>query len=108
MQAAQEVQPTAERKPVNHVVKSHSMYFALAASGMKDWELRLNDRDYRVGDTMEMHEWAPSPAQFAGWEYTGASIKPRRIKLVMSPPFGLQPGYVILSLCGPIIIENRP
>lgn len=42
-----------------HEVKIWQDFFDDAASGAKPFEVRLNDRDYKVGDLLLQREWLP-------------------------------------------------
>lgn len=44
------------REPITHYIKIGAQFFLAAAAGRKNFELRINDRDYRVGDTLYMSE----------------------------------------------------
>jgi hypothetical protein len=45
------------RESITHYVKCRAMFFEDAAAGIKSFELRINDRDYRVGDILHMTEY---------------------------------------------------
>jgi hypothetical protein len=49
-----------------HVVKSWPRFFEPLFSGTRTHELRRNDRDYRVGDWLELHEYDPETQEFTG------------------------------------------
>jgi Domain of unknown function (DUF3850) len=58
----------------------------------KDYDFRKNDRDFRPGDVLRLHEWNPDTREYTGRRLTrGVS----HVKDVSK--FGA-PGYVILSL----------
>ena len=50
-----------------HAVKIIPTYFDDVQSGRKTFEIRENDRDYRVGDFLALNEWD-------GDHYTGRSV----------------------------------
>ena len=80
-----------------HELKCWPEHFDPVARGVKTVELRLNDRNYQVGDTLYLREYEPSePA------YTGRSV---RVVIThrMSGGEWLRPGYVALSIR---IVEN--
>ena len=68
-----------------HHLKIKYEYAQLQFRGLKDWELRKNDRDFKAGDTIIF-----SVLEF-GFMYS------RKITNVFDD-FGLQKGYAILSL----------
>lgn len=83
----------SEREPVTHEVKCWREPFAALKSGAKPWELRLNDRDYRTGDTLRQFEW--NEAENC---YTGDEVSHRIGWLLKGPSFGLPDGYVVMTL----------
>lgn len=86
-----------------HEVRSWTDFFSSLASGDRQFDLRKNDRDYKVGDIIKFREYDDRAGKF-----TGAELR-RRITHVMegvgagsiTPLHGLQRGYVILSLGSP-------
>lgn len=74
-----------------HNIKTIQPFFNDVKSGVKRFELRLNDRNYKVGDIAKMEEWT-------GTEYTG-NIVIHEIKYVLKdcPEYGLMPGYCIFG-----------
>lgn len=48
-----------EEKAGYHHLKTWPEHFALVWNGRKPFEVRVNDRDYRVGDVLCCHEWVP-------------------------------------------------
>lgn len=83
-----------------HELKSWPDYFEPILTGSKAFELRLNDRDFRVGDTLKLREYDDRKAV-----YTGREIKKKVTFLLdgigggcIPPHRGLNRGYVIMSL----------
>lgn len=60
-------QPAAPR-PMDkaHDVKCWPEYFDAICSGRKQFEVRLNDRDYREGDALLLREYDPETDAFSG------------------------------------------
>lgn len=73
-----------------HQLRLASMYFDDVASGRKTFELRKNDRDYRVGDLLELME-------FAEGRYSGRSIK-AEVTYILEDYTGLDDDYCILAI----------
>ena len=48
------------RKPIVHVIKCWMPYFEDCVNGLKTFDVRWNDRDYRVGDVLRMQEFDPN------------------------------------------------
>lgn len=84
---------SAEREPLAHRIKCWPEYFDAIARGLKTFEVRKNDRDYRAGDLLAICEWDPQTREF-----TGA----RRIMLVSyvlpGGQFGIDADYVVMGL----------
>ena len=77
-----------ERK--RHEIKIATTYYDDVVSGRKRFELRKNDRGYKVGDTLKMLE-------FKDGKFTGRTID-ADIIYMLEDYTGLQEGYCILSI----------
>jgi hypothetical protein len=55
---------------MEHHLKTWPVYFQPIWDGRKPFELRKNDRDYKIGDTLILEEYHPE-----GQFYTGRIIK---------------------------------
>lgn len=73
----------------SHDLKITSEYFDLQDRGIKNFEVRFNDRDYKVGDELYLNE-------FSEGVYTGRSIK-RNIIYVFNDERYVKEGYVIIG-----------
>lgn len=40
-----------------HAVKIEPRFYRMVINGLKPYEVRFNDRDYRVGDYLALNEW---------------------------------------------------
>jgi hypothetical protein len=49
-----------------HVLKTWPEYFEAVYDGSKTFELRANDRDFKVGDTLVLREWDPKAKKYTG------------------------------------------
>ena len=74
-----------------HELKTLPEYYGAALSGAKPFELRKNDRGYRVGDVVRLKE-------YDGEEYTGRELVRRITYLLEGPVYGLEAGWCILGL----------
>jgi hypothetical protein len=77
---------------MKHYLKIAPCYFEDIASGKKCFELRKNDRDYKVGDTLVLQEWLPDI------EYTGREIEKNVPYILYGGIFGLAKEDCIMSL----------
>ncbi|WP_312497147.1 DUF3850 domain-containing protein, partial [Anaerosporobacter sp.] len=72
-----------------HDIKLAAMYFDDVQSGKKSFELIKNDRHYKVGDLLNMHEYSDG-------KQTERSIK-AEIVYMIEDYNGLEEGYCILG-----------
>ncbi len=81
---------------MTHELKLLPQYFNDVENGIKNFEIRKNDRDYKVGDTLLLREWDN--------EYTGREIT-RKIDYIHKGDgqFGIAEGYCILGLQDPML-----
>jgi ParB family chromosome partitioning protein len=75
--------------PMIHEIKLGAQFFDDALSGRKDFELRKNDCDYRVGDTMELVEHRDG-------QETGRRCR-KEIIYILEDYTGLEDGFCILG-----------
>lgn len=54
------------REPKQHELKTWSYYFERILDGTKTFEIRRNDRDFRVGDVLWLRESVEGRAGFTG------------------------------------------
>lgn len=80
----------AEEKPGKvHYIRLAAMYFDDVAAGVKTFELRKNDREYKTGDVLEMSE-------FKDGRNTGRMIR-CKVTYMLEGYTGLTDGYCILG-----------
>lgn len=76
-----------------HELKTWTEYFGMVLAGHKNFELRKNDRDFKLGDELILKEFDPKTNEYSG------KILHRRIDYILhGGQFGLEEGYCILSL----------
>ena len=74
-----------------HELKTYPHYFKQSIEGKKLFEIRLNDRNFQVGDIVILKEW--DNIKYSGRELRGV------IKYILDDKFiGIAKGYVALSL----------
>lgn len=74
-----------------HEIKTLQPFFDDVWNFRKDFEVRKNDRDYKVGDVLKLNEFGPDIK------------RPRfikvRIKYILSGgQYGIEKGYVVLGI----------
>jgi hypothetical protein len=78
---------------INHELKTWKDYFEEILSGAKKFELRLNDRDFKVGDVVKLLEYE----NIIGY-FTERSILIRITQILKDAKhFGLMDGFCIFS-----------
>ena len=87
---------------MHHDLKLFTKYFQAVVDGKIRSQVRYNDRNYNVGDTITLHEGQPG---LSGFEYTGRTVSAR---ISFIDDFGLNAGYVNLSIdyVGLLIIDK--
>lgn len=79
-----------------HKLKLNSDYYDDSATGIKTFEIRKNDRNYQVGDVLELREWVWSALEEKG-TYTG-EVHWKIITYILDDTEYLQDGYVCLGV----------
>ena len=76
---------------MDHELKIYPKYFQEIVDGNKNFEIRKNDRGFRVGDTVALKEWD-------NIQYSGREIH-AKIKYILDDKFiGLADGYVAFAI----------
>ena len=99
----------APRARMTHELKTWPEFFIETRGGRKKFELRKNDRDFKVGDELLLKEWDPEPSKLPGRSlaigYTGRELLVRVDYIMAGVDFGppdlispLAPDYVIMSI----------
>lgn len=78
---------------MKHELKTWPEHFDATWAGKKTFEIRLNDRDFKVGDVLKQRRFDPETETFNG------DYLMRRVTYVLhGGQFGLADGYVCMSL----------
>ncbi|MCH8852618.1 MAG: DUF3850 domain-containing protein [Planctomycetes bacterium] len=97
-----------------HELKNHPVPFRDVWSSRKTFEIRVDDRQFEVGDVLHLREWdklersphaavdaqreqQPAPDQSARG-YTGCSVLVLVLHMLRGPAYGLAEGSVCMSL----------
>lgn len=80
-------------KPITHELKIHPEPFQAVSKGLKTWEYRFNNRNFREGDKLKLNEFDPEKMA-----YTGSFIEVRIMYLLEGGQFDIPEGYVIMSI----------
>lgn len=75
-----------------HYLKTWTSFFKDVKSGIKQFEVRKNDRDFQVGDTLILEEFDPDTGMYlSGWI-------PKLVTYKLDDARFVKEGYVILGL----------
>jgi hypothetical protein len=80
-----------------HSLKTWPKWFAASAAGKKPFEIRKNDRDFRVGDTLVLQEWDPITQKYSGKSLT------RKITYIQR----VSKSYVVMGLECPACVDRK-
>lgn len=75
---------------ITHELKIAPLYFKEVVTGNKTFEVRRNDRDYQVGDTLKLKEYDDG-------EYTGQAIS-AEVAYILDDPKYCKESYVIIGI----------
>lgn len=78
---------------MNHELKTWPKYFRPLARGEKNFEVRRNDRNFQVGDTLTLREYDPDTKT-----YTGAETDRTVTYVLPGNGFGVHADYCVLGL----------
>jgi len=79
---------------MTHELKTIQPFYDAVVSGDKTFEIRKFDRDYKVGDFLELKEWVMNGHYFSG------DFVLKQITYILSDAkkYGLTDGYCILGI----------
>jgi len=80
-----------------HELKCWVPYFYDILSGKKKFEIRPDDRNFKAGDLLLLREFDPNQPD-PEKRYTGRSVTKKITYVMQGNRFGLERGYVALSL----------
>lgn len=79
-----------------HQLKCESRYFEDTASGIKPFEVRLNDRDFKVGDFLALNEIKEQQCSTEKPTETGRCCLVEAVYVLTDERF-VKPGYAIIG-----------
>lgn len=75
-----------------HDLKIKRQYYRAVWSGEKRFEIRKNDREFRVGDTVRLREID------VDGDYTGAELTATITYIFNGPGYGVEAGYCVFGI----------
>ncbi|BBB29344.1 DUF3850 domain-containing protein [Neptunomonas japonica] len=82
-----------------HHLKTDPQVFQQSLAGLKPFEIRLNDRDFAVGDILVLQETTTTGFRIqegAPLEYTGSELVTEITSIVSG--YGLSDGWVVMGV----------
>ena len=76
-----------------HDLKTWPVYFRRVFSGDKTFEVRKDDRDFQIGDFLNLKEYNPDTN-----EYTGKSVSVYITYILRGGGFGIETGYCVMAI----------
>lgn len=83
--------------PTVHHLKTWPQYFKLMQLGLKTFEFRRDDRNFRQGDLLILQEWEPDVVTVDAGRFTGRIFK-CVVRLVLRDVPGMPEGYCIMQV----------
>jgi len=80
-------------KPKVHNLKTWPEYFEEVKNDSKKFEVRKNDRDYKVNDILNLEEYCPEKE-----DYTGEKLSTKVDYILSGGEFGVEDGFVVMSI----------
>ena len=84
-----------------HTLKIWPEYYDAVENGIKTFEIRKNDRDFKVGDTIRLREYDPMmETEIDAERFTGRNVEVCIVYMLtsMDYPTGIPEGYCILGI----------
>lgn len=76
-----------------HELKTWPIYFYRVFAGQKNFEVRKDDRDFQIGDTLLLKEYDPTTNT-----YTGRKLYRNVDYILRGGDFGIEEGYCVMSI----------
>lgn len=77
-----------------HELKSWPMFYEPVRTGAKKFEIRKDDRGYKIGDILYLKEYVPDEDRYTGRELVAAVT----YLMPAFPELGVMAGYCVMSI----------
>lgn len=84
-----------------HDLKTWPIYFRALEAGLKTFEMRVNDRNFALGDFLHLREYEPTANR-----YTDRTLMFKITYVLPGGQFGILPGWVCLGIRAVIVTAN--
>ena len=86
----------------HHLLRTDPGPFQLVWLGIKAFEIRANDRNFKAGDIVRLQEWHHNTG------YTGRFVEAKIGCVITDPGWGIQPGFCVFGFTETDRGENDP
>ena len=87
-----------------HRLKTHPQMWAEVSLGVKTFEVRKDDRGFRIGDMLELMEWPVEGKEClctrSSCMSRPAILRRQVLYILRGGEWGIEPGYVVLGIGG--------
>lgn len=81
-----------------HDLRTDPAPFAAVVAGYKTFEMRWDDRGFKLGDTLRLLEWIPPTSVEANdGRYTGREVLATVTYILRAPKYGLREKWCVMS-----------
>lgn len=90
-----------KKRKMIHELKTHPQFFSMVFAGTKNFEVRKDDRGFKLGDELLLKEFVPKGFYEDGLnddKYTGRILHRRIDYILKGGQFGIEEGFVVLSI----------
>ena len=77
---------------MTHALKLNEEFFGDVLTGNKTFEVRKNDRDYKVGDWLQLQSYCPDRG------YTGGEALRKITYILNGGEWGIEKGFVVIGM----------
>ena len=77
---------------MQHELKTWPEYFHAVVDGTKTFDIRRNDRDYKVGDVLVFKEWDKTRKEYTGRSHVS------QITYLCANPVWLHAGIIVMAI----------
>ena len=84
-----------------HILKTWPTYWNQVETGEKTFEVRKNDRNFQIGDTVELRRFDPEADDAEDFAANPQDYPVLRFdigSMIIGPQFGIEDGWAVLSL----------
>lgn len=77
---------------MTHALKTEPIFFKAITEGIKTFDVRKNDRTFKMGDRLLLQEYHPEAEKYTGQEWNG------EITYILDSPDYCKKNFVILGI----------